>query len=169
MSLLLYPANAALAEAVVTEGWLDDEPTNQAMGYGAGLDGRERAYEAFRDAMKGSALLGAFHAVSGAPMGFVVLARVPEQGLAQFHGFIAPRHRGTIWPARLIQAIEQATLGNGSYRLETEVLCRNERAIRLLKGLGFRPEGAHKARHLMDGKRESTMTLRRLKTEWRAA
>ena len=162
--LYLAPPDSRLTDAVAVEGWLDDEVANQDMGYGSGEKGAQRAYEGFLGALESKSLYGIFR--DGEPMAFVVLTKCGN-GLEQFHGLVAPRYRRTIWAARVIQAIERSTLGNGTYRLETEVLTRNERAVRLLKGLGFRPEGVHKARHLMDGKRENTVSLRMLRTEWR--
>ena len=163
MSLYLAPPDSRLANAVAAEGWLDDERSNLDMGYGSGEKGAQRAYEGFREAFEGDSLFGIFRGTE--PVAFVVL-RKPSRELAQFHGLVAPKYRGTVLAARVIQAIERAALGNGTYRLETEVLARNHRALRLLKGLGFVQEGAHKARHWMDGRKETTVTLRMLRPEW---
>ena len=164
MSLYLAPPDSRLTDAVASEGWLDDEEANLDMGYGAGEGGVSRAYRGFLDALDAKVLFGIMR--GNDPVGFVLLKK-PEAGLAQFHGCVAPRFRRTALSARAIEAVERTTLGNGTFRLETEVLTRNKRAIRLLKGLRFRPEGVHKARHLMDGKRENTVTLRLLRSEWR--
>jgi len=173
MSLYLAPPTSTLTDAVANEegpngvrGWLSDDLANQDMGYGSGENGALRAYEGFLGAFEGQSLMGVYRD-DEVPVGFVILTDLPAAQVAQFHGLVAPKYRKTIYAARLIQAVEKATLGNGTYRLETEVLTRNHRAIRLLKGLGFKPEGAHKDRHLMDGKRETTVTLRLLKKEWR--
>ena len=165
MSLHLAPPNERLTAAVATEGWLDDERSNQDAGYGSGEIGAQRAYEGFVEAYEGGSLFGVFRGEE--PVGFVVLTK-PGKRLAQFHGVLAPRFRGTVLSGRLVDAVAGATLGNGTYRLETEVLTRNQRVLRLLKGMGFVAEGAHKGRHEMDGRRETTMTLRMLRSEWKA-
>ena len=164
MSVYLAPADDRLTDAVASEGWLDDEEQNLALGFGSGDEGAQRAYQGFLEAFQAKTLYGVFR--DDEPVGFVVITPHPG-GLTQFHGFVAPKYQKTIWAARAIQAVEKALLSNGTYRLETEVLTRNQRAIRLLKGLGFRPEGDHKHRHLMDGKWENTTTLRLLQPEWK--
>ena len=164
MSVYLAPADSRLTDVMAMEGWLDDEEANLDMGYGSGENGAQRAYQSVLEALEAKTLFGVFR--DQVPIGLVFLSELPT-GVAQFHGVVAPRCRKTIWASRAIEAVERATLGNGTYRLETEVLCRNQRALRLLKKLGFVPEGAHKGRHLMDGKRETTMTLRLLQSDWR--
>ena len=166
MSLHLAPADSRLADAVAVGGWLDDSDANQAMGYGSGVEGALRASQGFLEALqtKPGVLFGVYRGEE--PLAFVVL-RKASRGVTQFHGLVAPEYRNTIWAARVIQAIEETAFSNGTNRLETEVLVRNQRATRLLKGLGFVPEGAHKDRHEMDGRWWSTLTLRKLKKERR--
>ena len=165
MSIYLAPADSRLTDAIASEGWLDDFDANQDMGYGSGIEGAQRAYQGLLRAFESGSLYGVYR--EDEPMGFVVLRKLPKDELAQFHGLVAPKYRRTIWAARMIQAVQKSVFTNGTFRLETEVLCRNERAIRLLRGLGFVREGAHRGRVLMDGKRETTETLRQLRGEWR--
>ena len=158
--------NRVLSQAVVAEGWFDDEAKNVEMGFGSGSRGAEMAYESFLALLESGRVLGLFRGDQPVGYAYIMVHGHPHR-VSEFFLFISPERRHSRLWVKALDVVKEHTLGDGSCRLETEILEKNTPAARALKHCGFKPEGISAWRCWMDGKPQNTVTYRLLKKEWR--
>lgn len=167
----LGPVTDRLRAAMVEQRWLEDPETNRLLGYGRGLPGIVALKEQVAEAIVGdgpTAALGVYCA--GDPVGLVLLVQAPGPRRAvRFVMLLAPAARGrfNVAPSALTLLCERILQSTRIYRLETEVLDSNKRAIRWLKHEGLAQEGFRKHSWWSDGDPHSTVSFRMLAPQWR--
>lgn len=152
-----------LRQAVVQEGWFDDEELNRVSGFGGSYLGRLEARKAFLEGLEAGIVKGIYR--NSVPVGLLVERRIGNR-TADVWVFVAPSYRGKGIGPQAAAVLADQLFSNGIYRIQASVVTINHAGTSFAHGLGMIGEGKLVASWWMDKNPFDVVVYRVLRRDW---